>query len=261
MDCTHYFNGAGKKGHSFRGWAGRVAEWPEKTAPVVEFGTWNPEKANPYNGGTVIFNCQPFDLVMYGAKSATMDSRDKTTKFGFAGLGADGALRIINLPNDSDARKIFAAGGWQPPSPEEIAGCLLSSMQDEAITLSRLHEEINVVRTKTIDGFGIYHQQLEATLATWPILAPIHNVLAAAAELLTAKKIEAATARLQRTQVEVRGAVIALREAGGEPTNAAIAAFLLTEPNQSAHHVKEKMRSLKKILGDVFFVVEHAAPH
>jgi hypothetical protein len=257
MDCTHYFTGSGKKGRPFRGWGGRVAEWTEKTAPKVEFGTWNPDKADPYNGGTVVFDCRPFDLVMFGANSKTMNSRDKTTQFGFAGLGPDGALRISDLPGDVDARKIFAAGGWLPPSSEEVAGCLLFGMQDRAITPSRLHEEINAVRKKTIEGFGIRSQQLDVTLPIWQILSPIHNVLAAASELLAAKRSEAAAARLQRAQVEVMAAVIALREAGEEPTNASVAGFLLGEPNHSAYHVKEKVRSLKKMLGDEFFRVEN----
>lgn len=259
MDCTHYFNGAQKAGSPFRGWAGRVTEWPEKTAPMVDFGKWNPDKKNPYNGGTVVFDCQPFDLVMYGANLATMNSRDKTTRFGFAGLGLDGALRIADLPRDSDARKIFAAGGWLPPSPEEIAERLLSCMQDEAITSSRLNEEIEAARARTIEGFGMLSKQFDET-QLWPILFPILNALKASSELLAAKRSEAAAVRLKQAQVDVVGAVVALRVAGEEPTNAAVAAFLLSEPNLSAHRVKEKVRKLKKILGDDFFKVGHVVP-
>lgn len=79
MECTHYFNGAETKRRAFRGWAGRVAGWPEKGPPKLVFGTWHLDHANLWNGGTVIFECQPFDLVMFGANSAAMNSRDKTS--------------------------------------------------------------------------------------------------------------------------------------------------------------------------------------
>jgi hypothetical protein len=39
-----------------------VTEWTGNAAPKVELGKWNPDKANSYNGGTVIFDCQPFNL-------------------------------------------------------------------------------------------------------------------------------------------------------------------------------------------------------
>ena len=57
-----------------------VTEWTGNAAPKVELGKWNPDKANSYNCGTVIFDCQPFNLVMCGANSAEMDSRIRWAK-------------------------------------------------------------------------------------------------------------------------------------------------------------------------------------
>jgi hypothetical protein len=93
----------------FKGWAGVISAWPNKAAPKVDFGAWDPIKH------TVTFECEPFQLCMHGANSKEMLARDKFTYFSFAGLGTDGILVLQNLPKDTDAQEVFVAGGWTPP--------------------------------------------------------------------------------------------------------------------------------------------------
>ena len=149
MQVTHCFVGPAKKGAAFHGWAGPIVEWTEKTAPKVAFGEWTP---NPVGGGCVAFECLPFQLCMFGANSKKMGARDKFTYFAFAGLGADGQLRLQKLPEGTDAREIFAAGGWTPPSAHDLANQIAAL--DNLDFSERLDALISVAKLCS-EGYGI----------------------------------------------------------------------------------------------------------
>lgn len=188
MKCKIEMSGA-SRGSVFRGWAGRIGEWLERSAPQIEFGKWLPhDPRRRGSGGIVEFECEPFEIVMYGANSKGMHPRDKTTKFGFAGLGLNGQLCVIELPPESDAVRLFVAGGWQHPKPEDIAE-EIEAVVIESTGLSVATDHLLEIKAKTIDGFGFardgnYPQRhgislteegFDNILVSWPLLAPIRS--------------------------------------------------------------------------------------
>ncbi|MBC7489602.1 MAG: hypothetical protein H7240_06090 [Glaciimonas sp.] len=249
-ECLHVFAGASRKGASFKGWGGPVIEWPSKKAPEVEFGTWKCDAGNPYNGGVVRFQCQPFTLLMYGANSKDMRSKDKTTHFGFAGLAPQGRLGIARLPEGCDAREIFINGGWTPPCLNELTSSMLSLMQMSNLTFSQLAEQITCTKKEICDGYGISQSLFGETLDSWPMLEAIQSALNVADTKLKLLRDQSKADRYQQTLEAVRLSIATLQANGKEITPSAIAVFLLNEPNETAHVVKEKIRGLKRILGN-----------
>lgn len=160
------------------------------------------------------------------------------------------------MPKNTDARKIFAAGGWVPPNSDLLVGDLQQCMQDSSITSARIKELITLLSAEVCAGFGIHSAHLEEVLSIWPILSSIHSILATATNLAANKQKEAAIKRQHWARHEVVAAIRALHKAGEQPSNASIAAFLLNEPDRSAFKVKEKVRSLRKMLGDEFYRIE-----
>jgi len=251
-ECQHIFAGASSKGAPFKGWGGSVIEWPIKKPPKVEFGMWESDKGNRYNGGRVIFQCQPFALVMYGANSMDMRTKDKTTHFGFAGLAPHGRLRIARLPEGCDAHKIFTDGGWIPPSLDDLSVRLVSLMQMSNVTFSQLTEQISTTKNAICDGYGIHQFEFSETVDSWTILEPIHSVLNIAEAQLKLLRVQSKENRYQQTLAMVNGAIAALQVDGKEITMSSIAALLVNEANEEASIVKEKIRGLKRSLGDDF---------
>lgn len=115
------FSGASAKARaaSFRGWAGVVKQWPERSAPAVDFGKWTKAAGNPWGGGVVEFAAYPGQLIMWGANAPGMDRRDKSTKFGIAGFGDTRELWARALSDAEDAGGIFQVGGRVIPNVEE----------------------------------------------------------------------------------------------------------------------------------------------
>lgn len=249
MECIFKFNGAGRKGCAFIGWGGRVVDWPEKAAPKVEFGKWIPSTDNRWNGGKISFVCQPLDLVMVGANSKQMRSKDKTTQFGFAGYSMDGkTLRFIRLIDGMDARKIFSDGGLKPAkTPEQIADHLLVSVRQDNATTATLNEALGNAQEVTEVEYGVRPQEFAETIAAWPFFEPLNEAVTAAKELLKVKQADISAA----VSAEVLKAIDALNEKNVEVTNLTIASYLTNEPVE-AYKCKEKVRKLKKLLGEEF---------
>jgi hypothetical protein len=249
-ECVQSFRGARSKGAPFRGWAGSVIEWPSNDAPRIAFGTWIPEVESRYNGGVVRFQCRPLALVMFGANSKEMRVKDKTTHFGFAGLAPGGRLCVAQLPVGIDARQIFSAGGWSPPNVNELTAGLVSLTQNGETTSSELSNLIASTEKALLDGFGIYRGGLIETLDSWPILAPIHAALDAATLALRILRDKSKMERYRQAVAEVNVAIAALQAVGSDITLNAIAAVLVNETDPAAHVVKDKVRKLKRTLGN-----------
>lgn len=250
--CTHHFGGASRKGAPFRGWAGPIDSWPEKKAPVVAFGKWVQKPRDLNGGGVVTFACLPLAVVMWGANSKEMRSKDKTTHFGFAGLAPDGNLRIELLPHGLDARGLFAQGGWQHPNIDTIIERLASANDSSSLTSGDCHTVLETTKMEISKGFGIKSRDFELTLSSWPMLVPVLNAL----NTLTTKKdaldAKSAVRRRRQASVGVRRAILKLEADGCEVNQMSIAALLLQKPNLTNHDIKEKVRKLKRILGANF---------
>lgn len=249
MECIHIFDGAKVKGQPFHGWAGRVTEWLENSAPKVDFGKWTQDKSNRYGGGEVVFTCEPFDLVMFGANSKTMRSFDKSTQFGFAGLSVNSTIKIALLPSGIDARNIFAEGGWKTPDPQAVGDSLYKILDSKNLTLSELDEHVASIRLQVINGFGVNRFELDDVLTCWAILSPIQSALKLANDKKTELREQRAAMNLQHAKAKVVNTVAALRELGVEPTYLSITDYWL-KGHQSNFEAKENVRKLKKILGE-----------
>lgn len=231
----------------FHGWAGVITGWPEKASPKVDFGTWNPI------GRTVTFDCQPFQLCMFGANSKDMHSRDKFTYFAFAGLGTDGTLVLQHLPKGTDAREVFTAGGWMPPSIDHLANQvnLVDSMETEYWALI----------DECCNGFGmplVRHdeQRFFSVLGSWPMLEPLHTAFLALRERKDhmvadgrAASAQTRKARLEEVLAEMRSANLVISS-----LTAASRMLGIELPADATipHKVKEAARKLKKEFGGYF---------
>ncbi len=250
--CIHHFDGASRKGAPFFGWAGPVESWPEKKAPVIGFGKWVQNPISPYGGGDVTFTCPPLAIVMWGANSKQMRTKDKTTHFGFAGLAPFGNLHIVPLPQGTDARALFTQGGWQHPDIDAIIEQLTSATNNNVLTLGDYREVIASTKLEICSGFGITSTDFESTLSSWPMLAPIFsgwNSLIAKVDGLRSK---ANIRRRRQAYVDVGRAVRKLEVDGIEVTQMNIAALLLNHSEVTNHKIKEKVRKLKQLLGTNF---------
>ncbi|MFT0172071.1 hypothetical protein ACLKMY_24190 [Paraburkholderia mimosarum] len=152
MQLTIKLSGSYKKGAPFHGWAGSIADWPERRPPRLEFGKWTQDPSSARGGGAVTLEAVPYQLLMWGANSPKMSPRDKTTHFAFAGLEDAGGLWAAPLPAGTDARQIYSRGGWQPPEPTEIAARIVVLELDPARPLPGL---LNI-----LEATGAAFQQL-----------------------------------------------------------------------------------------------------
>ena len=171
------FKNAGRKGIPFTGWAGSVREWQENKAPRVNFGTWHKDTDSERGGGSVALDCAPYTLIMWGVNSRAMRIADKkTSTFALAGLAADG-LWTAPLPPDTEARRIFLAGGWTPPTPESIARQILD-VQINAEFPGKEKELIERITENAWIKLGIRRgQDIRELLPAWPHLEPIAAAL------------------------------------------------------------------------------------
>ncbi len=265
MQLIHCFTGSTKKGAAFHGWAGPIIEWPEKSAPKVVFGEWNKGTAE---GGFVAFECLPFQLCMYGANSPKMAVRDKFTHFAFAGLGADGRLRLQKIPKGMDAREIFVAGGWTPPAAHDLASQIsaLGNVDFE----QRLDALITIIEICN-DGFGVGHrvsrhcsgpsekisavEAFAACLVNWTQLSEVEQAIKLFIQSYRrdwqSRRANASTAR----RAALEQAVSELRSASLDVTPIRAAAWMMgvkevAEPIK--HEIKERARKLKKEFAEVF---------
>ncbi|MFZ6772879.1 hypothetical protein ACO0LB_09180 [Undibacterium sp. SXout7W] len=265
MQITHCFAGPAKKGAAFHGWAGPITEWAEKSAPKVTFGEW---KRSPTEGGSVTFECRPFQLCMYGANSSKMAVRDKFTYFAFVGLGADGQLRLQRLPEGTDAREIFAAGGWTPPSTFELVGQVTALVN---LDFSQQLDALISVVELCNDGYGLSKslrlaaagpsEKLAAVetfvtcLTNWPQLSEVAQAISLflQSHIHEREGRRANAAAVRKAALEQ--AVSEMRAARFDVTPIRAAAWMMdlkevTEP--IPHAVKEKARKLKKEFADFF---------
>lgn len=260
MVITHFFSGPAKKGAAFHGWAGVVAEWNLKSAPEVTFGKW---KRDPdCRGGSVTFEARPFQLCMFGANSKEMAPRDKFTHFAFAGLGANGALRLQKLPEDTDARGVFEAGGWLPPAVTDLIHRVHSIAALEF--REQLDEALSIVKCSS-DGFGMGMRPPAGEVATsekidfiesfalaagkWPHLSPIMPAVRSFLEAYTLERDSRREKGAANRKDAFERAVSEVRALGGEITPIRIAAWMggVKEMGESIpHKIKEKARRLKK---------------
>ena len=172
------FKNAGRKGIPFTGWAGSVRDWQENKAPRVNFGTWHKDTAGEHGGGSVSLDCAPYTLVIWGVNSRAMRiANKKASTFALAGLTADGTLWAAPLPPNTDARDIFLAGGWMPPTPESVARQILD-IQIDAEFPGKGKELIERTAENAWIELGIRRgQDIGELLPAWPHLEPIAAAL------------------------------------------------------------------------------------
>lgn len=247
VECVHHFQGASRKRAPFRGWAGLVTAWPEKSAPTVAFGQWRPDVHSEYGGGSVRFVVPPFTLLMWGANSTEMRSKDKTTNFGFAGLSTEGRLRIAALPQGSDARDVFARGGWHPPDIKGIVKKMEFLIAGGTQTPSELSSGMDAVRAEVCLGFGIAPLELKAVLQSWTQLSCLECALSQAEQQLAQMRANAKAVRLAKTVFEVKSVIQELEALGQDLTQLSISTRLVPA-GSSPHQIKEKARNIKKAL-------------
>ncbi len=254
MQLTHRFNGP--KRRPFYGWAGVVSEWPDKAAPMVDFGKW---KSDPAGGGTVTFECQPFQLCMFGANSKEMQSRDKSTYFAFAGLGIDGALVLHCLPEGTDAREVFAAGQWIPPAIDDIVDAVNRAGSLEP---NGMEEDIPALMRRCADGFGMNlgyrpnEKSFQNILTSWPMLSPLHAVFLAVREKQARAIAEKRAASADRRRVRFEEVLAEMAATNDEITPIIVASRMLGIPLTMeaviSRKVKDKAKELRRDFGDHF---------
>lgn len=238
------FSGAGRKGMAFQGWAGPVFEWQGKAAPQVGFGKWQPDKNNPRNGGTVIFDALPYVLIMWGANGPGMRISDKTTKFAFAGLGADGNLWAAPLPKDADARAIFTAGGWQPPAADDIAQDIL------VIEIDPMHpadgkEKIMAILDAAKRELGLKGDWPDL-VNHWPHLTTIHVAATQKFQEWEAKRTVARANQQALLEAEITAAIATLSGDGMEPSMKNVAVLMRPNNPRFSENIRRHCRHLFK---------------
>jgi hypothetical protein len=196
---------------------------------------------------------------MYGANSKAMHRRDKFTYFAFAGLGINGHLTLQHLPDGTDARAVFAAGGWTPPSIDEMVS---SVNRAASLGIEGIDSEFRSLMLRCSDGFGMNLGRGSNTeyflnvLASWPMLAPLHVAFLALLEtrsrLLAERRAASSGPRRQRLE-EVLTLMTAANE---EITSITVASKMLGIPLSSEavmpRRIKEKAKKLRKEFGDYF---------
>lgn len=248
VQLTHRFDAP--KGRPFHGWAGVIFEWPVKTAPNVDFGIW---KVDPSGGGTVTFQCRPFQLCMLGANSREMQVRDKFTYFAFAGLGNNGNLVLQRLPQDTDARAVFSEGGWKPPAIDDIVASVKHAC---SLELEEMETEICAVKRKCIDGFGMNlgHRPNELrffdVLASWQMLAPLHTAFLLAREKQERLGAERGLMSANARKVRLENVLAEMRAANAEISPLTVAFWMMgissTDDTTIPYKVKDKAKRLQK---------------
>lgn len=260
MQIIHQFTGPSRKGADFYGWAGPVVEWAENSTPRVAFGDWKRDPAT--GGGAVAFECQPFQLCMYGANSPKMAARDKFTYFAFAGLGAEGRLRLQRLPEGTDAREVFEVGNWTPPSVAKMTG-QITSLAD--IEFQGQLEQAIIIMKLCSDGFGMdihlprgaigpsdklkFIEAVAATAAKWPQLSELVPAIGSFLEFHVKEWRSRRESGAEARKSAFEKAVSEVQATGSEITPVRIAAWMmgLREIGESIpHEVKEKAQKLKK---------------
>ena len=125
-------------------------------------------------------------------------------------------------------------------------------MEMSNVTFSQLSEQISTTKNAICDGYGIRQLHFIETVDSWPMFEPILSALKVAETQLEALRVQSKENRYQQTLVMVNEAIAALQIHGKEITCSSIAALLVNEANEEASIVKEKIRGLKRILGDDF---------
>lgn len=254
MQLTKHFDVPKKR--PFHGWAGVITEWPLEAAPKVDFGKWTRDL------GTVKFDCVPFQLCMFGANSKEMNSGDKFTYFAFAGLGTDGSLVLQLLPEGTNAREVFAVGGWTPPDIEDLVNKVNragTSVIEGMPPAQHLGMEFNALLLESARGFGMglgdrpNEQRFFNVLASWPQLAPLHVAFLAQREKLAkmvaenrANSLEAKRARLEKVLAEMRADNL---EITSVTAASKILGIVLMADVEIPHKVKDAARRLRKDFG------------
>lgn len=245
LQCVVAFGGASAKYRPFRGWGGSVVEWEEKAAPHVDFGKWLPTKGCLRNSGEVVFKCQPFQLVLFGANSKEMDQRDKTTQFGFVGLDVEG-VRVALLPKGADAQQVFL-DGWKTPSFEEVLAKVNAA--------SRL-DDLADIQSFVAQGFGMAGSaDFSAVARFWaekvPSLQAIQDTLFAKKNELTARRAEVKKRISDERRPAVQQVIIEMHSAGVEVSIESVAERL-AEAGGMKRHPSEIRRDLRKNFIDCF---------
>jgi len=244
---TVQFFGAGRKGSPFRGWAGPVVEWPERSPPKVDFGKWVPDRSSSHNGGTVTFEAEPFALIMWGANSKAMRPQDKTTKFGFAGLDEGGRLRAAPLPENTDAREIFLAGGWKAPSADELAARILQVEIADRMP-ARSFEGVQAIVEEARAGFGLSRTADLVELAKdWPVLRPVADAFQQKEAETVSKQDAARQERDRQLKLDAVATIQAMKSENTEITIKTVAAKL---GGESPDRRRKLERHLKQIFPD-----------
>ncbi len=202
------FFGAGRKHGAFHGWCGEVIEWPVKSAPKIRFGEWRKDVNTDRGAGIATCTVRPYALIMFGANSSEMRSKDKTTHFGFAGLNEDGTLRVVVLPKNMDARALFGVGGWPT---QNIDTFVAQASQLGAMTsLKDLVALLDVVKAAFQDyglmfnyiygdpGSGNHISTMEDLMKRLPVIQASWPYLSPFCELVVTKMTEWQEARQQK---------------------------------------------------------------
>jgi|GEM_PF-4948226 CHASE3 domain sensor protein len=202
---------------------------------------------------------------MYGANSKEMSSRDKFTYFAFAGLGTDGALELQRLPEGTDARQLFAAGGWIPPDIVDLVDRINhagSSELEGVPPVERLDNEFNTLMMECANGFGMgignwqKEQLFFNILASWPMLAPLHTAFLALREKHAQMVAERRAASLEKRKARLDEVLVEMRADKLEITsiNAAvrIQGIALTAEEKIPHKVKDLAKRLRKDFSHYF---------
>lgn len=253
MQLIHGFDVPRRR--AFQGWAGPISSWPEHAPPKVKFGIW---KLIDPTVGIVTFECKPFQLCMFGANTKAMSPRDKFTYFAFAGLDSGGKLRLTRLPEGNDARAIFEAGGWSPPSIEEMVNSVTLAANLEIDEMDKAFQKLMLDCT---NGFGISYGlrpnevHFLNVLAGWPMLGPLNAAFLALKEkrALIRAQIRTASANLRKDRLEK--VLESLNASNNAITAENVASNWLGIPLASdgiVPRVKEKAKKLKKEFGDHF---------
>lgn len=171
-----------------------------------------------------------------------MRACDKTTKFSFAGICADGKLFAAPLPDDCDAREIFSKGGWQPPSIELIAQRILD------VEISPLHpsagkDTIMSILDSAREQLGL-KGELSDLVKHWPHLTVLHDATTKKLEEWEAKRATLRADRQDRLEAQVKAAIDTLVRDGVESSTKNVAELIQPNNYQVHNNIKRHCRHL-----------------
>ncbi len=200
---------------------------------------------------------------MYGANSKEMAVRDKFTYFAFAGLGADGKLRLQKLPEGTVAREVFTAGGWTPPSIDNLVN-RIEALSDLDFK-ERLDEAVAIVKL-CCEGYGLdchlltyvkagTANKLDAIstiflgLAGWPQLSDVALAIQVFLETYEQEWKNRQKHSAAEKQAAFNKTVSEMQASGRDISPLSVAAWMMGFKDlgdKIPHEAKERARKLKK---------------